>query len=390
MKRRAILLLLLIVVAGCAGDETLRFGAVLPLTGDFDIYGQSVKNGVELAFDELRANPAFPYAIDLMVADTGSDPTRAGELAEQQYDAGALAIIGGVTTAEALQMVSVADKNDRLLISPSASSPELTGISKNFYRIFPSDFVEGTKMGNFAAQGLKAETAVILAKEEAYAKGVQEVFQAEFERHGGEVLEVVEFPEGISDFSGLVARVITLNPSAVYLAAYAHEIGSMVESLRAQRFEGRILTTHAFASPEVMAERAAQGVFLTQPFFDTSSDEPSIQRFVAAYEERFGKRPDLYAAHGYDSVMVLAKGLEEPLRTPSDFWRRMRAIQAYPGVTGTIQFNEKGDVGKFPRVYVVDKGNLRDYETEVAAERQRLLEKLRKLRDEQSQAGTDG
>lgn len=390
MKGRALVLLLLTFVAGCGGDETLRFGAVLPLTGEFDIYGQSVKNGVELAFDELRQREDFPYQVDLVVADSGSNPERAGELADQHFSSGALAVIGGVTTAEALQMVRQADEHDRVLISPSASSPELTGISKNFYRIFPSDFVEGTKMGNFAAQTLKAETAVILAKEEAYAKGVQGVFQTEFERHGGEVLEVIEFPEGISDFSGLIARVITLNPSAVYIAAYAGEIGNMVQTLRAQRFEGRILTTHAFATPDVMAERAAQGVFLTQPFFDVSSDEPSIQEFVAAYRERFDTSPDLYAAHGYDSVMVLAKALDEPLRTPSDFWRRLRAIQAYPGVTGTIQFDEKGDVGKFPRVYVVDKGNLRDYETEVAAERQRLLEKLRKLREERNQTGSDG
>ena len=74
-----------------------------------------------------------------------------------------LAVIGGVTTAEALEMVSVADREGLVLLSPSASSPQLTGISKNFFRIFISDFREGTKMGNFAAGQMELSSVVILA-----------------------------------------------------------------------------------------------------------------------------------------------------------------------------------------------------------------------------------
>ena len=208
MTRRTLLLLaLLSTTLACEQDRPVEFGAVLPLTGEAAIYGQPIRNGIELGLEQINARNDFPYAVELEVLDSESDPQRAAGLLEQLYDDGALAAIGGVTTAEALQMVAIADRFDRVLISPSASTPELTGISKNFYRLFPSDAREGATMGNFATQKLGAEKVVILAKEDPYAKGIQQVFRNEFERYGGQVLDLIEFPSISSDLSGLVERV---------------------------------------------------------------------------------------------------------------------------------------------------------------------------------------
>jgi branched-chain amino acid transport system substrate-binding protein len=387
MRRILVFLALLPAVLGCPGEEVVKFSAVLPLTGEAAIYGQPVGRGVELAFEHLKSQQDFPYQVEVITVDSESDPEKARELLIQAYRDGALAAIGGVTTAEALQMVPVADQADRVLISPSASSPQLSGISKNFYRVFPSDAREGATMGNFATQKLKAERVVILAKEDAYAKGIQAVFKTEFERYGGEVLELVEFPSLGSDLSGLVERVMTLAPDAVYLAAYAPDLAQMIRHLRDQGYKGTIFTTSAFAAPEIIAQvgRPAEGVFLTQAVFDVDSEEPAIRIFVDAYRAKYSLEPDLYAAHGYDSVMVLAEALKKGGRTSSELWKGIRSIRDFTGATGTVQFDERGDVQKFPRVYVVNEGVLVDYEAEVDRRRRELLERLRKLEQEQRQ-----
>ena len=205
MRRLIPILCVSALVLGCPGAGSIKFGAVLPLTGDSAVYGESVKKGIELAFEQLQARPDNEHTFELTILDSESDPQVAAQRLAELYDGGALAVVGGVTTAEALAMVSIADENDRVLLSPSASSPELTGISKNFFRVFFSDFDEGTKMGNFAA-GKGYSPVVILAKEETWATGVQEIFAEEFTRNDGEVLEILEFPAGTSDFSGLVER----------------------------------------------------------------------------------------------------------------------------------------------------------------------------------------
>ncbi len=392
MRKIIVSLAILLLAAGCAKDASVKIGAVLPLTGPWQLYGQPVRKGVELAFEELQASNDLPFEIDLMVSDTESDAAKGNELMRQAIDDGAVAVIGGVTSAEALEMVAVADRFDRVLLSPSASNPQLTGISRNFYRVFPSDAKEGTTMGNFASQKLGLKTVAIVAKEETYAAGIQAVFAAEFERNGGQVLEVIEYPEGAGDFSGLIARVVGLKPDAVYLAAYADDIGKMIAQVKTQKFEGRILTTSAFSTPEAIEQTGddAEGVFLTQAGFEPASEEPKVQAFVEAYRTKHGFAPDLYAAHGYDAMMVVVEGLKQGVDVPSDLWKKVRGLRDYYGVTGAIQFDERGDVQKFPRVYVVQNGNLVDYEREIEARRRALIDRLHELQEAQRRRAQSG
>ena len=390
MRRSVLVVCLLLLFVGCQPSEEIRISAVLPLTGAWEIYGQPVRKGIELAVEKVEASGG--PSLTLVVVDTESDVERAAELLEEEFDGGAFAAIGGVTSGEALAMVSIADRYDQVLLSPSASNPQLTGISRNFYRVFPSDAREGTTMGNFAASKLQLESVVIVAKEETYAYGVQEVFAAEFERNGGNVLEVIEYPAGGADFSGLLERVAGLEPQAVYLAAYADDISIMIRELRRLGFDGRILTTSAFSSVQVIEELgdAAEGVLLTQAVFEAGSEDPAIQEFVSAYRDEHGFPPDLYAAHGYDAVMVIVEALKGGKPLASDFWKRVRALRDFAGVTGTIQFDERGDVQKFPKVYGVRNGDLIDYGRYIDDERERILEQIRELEEERRRRALQG
>lgn len=387
---RTILCLSLVLglFAGCSKDEPVTVGVVLPLTGEFAIYGEPIRRGIELAFEELQAQEDFPYPLDLQVRDSESEPGTAADQLDQLYEAGAPAVIGGVTTAEALAMVEVADQRDRVLLSPSASSPQLTGLSTNFFRVFPSDFEEGTKMGYFAIQTLGVDEVVIAAAESQYAKGIQQVFAQEIERNGGTVTEVIEYPPNTDDLGGVIERIMTLSPEAVYLADYAPNLERLVSGLEDRDYQGTILSTSSIATPEFVESvgAAANGVLFTQSNYDIQSDEERIQQFVARFREQYDKVPDLYAAHGYDAMRIYGRALiEGGGRRPSNFWQGMRGITSFPGVTGPIQFDEQGDVQKFPRVYVIRNGEFVDYDR-VLSERRRVLEERRRAIEERMKA----
>lgn len=368
-------------VFGCGEKKETLISAVLPLTGEYSLYGQSIKKGIEIAHTTMQGDPEIPHYI-LNIVDSKSDPELAKTLLEQEYSNGAIAVIGGVTTGEALQMVSIADEYGRVLISPSASTPDLTGISANFYRVFPSDAKEGATMGNFASTDLSLEEVAIVAKEDHYARGIQSIFKSEFERLGGKVVEVIEYPEGPADFTGFIDRVINLNPQGVYVAAYANDIATLITGLREKGFKGRILTTSAFAAPEVIegVGENANNVFLTQAVFEVTSEEPLIAGFVAAYRDAYGLSPDIFAAHGFDALFVLGEALKNAGPIPSDFWQSVRGLREFMGVTGTLQFDERGDVQKFPRVYVISDGNLIDFKKDIDRKRKELMEKLKELK----------
>lgn len=381
-----------LALLGCPTQE-LRFGAVVPLTGEAQTFGTSIQKGIELAVETAQKDPAFETPILVPIVDSQSDPELAAEQLADLYRDGALAAVGGVTSAEALAMIPVADRFDRVLLSPSASNPDLTGASKNFYRVFPSDFRSASKMAITATEQLGIDELVIVAEEEqAYASGVQEVMREEFERLGGKVVEVVEFPTNTTDFSGIVDRVMTLDPPAVYLASYDVAIGALIKALRAANYKGRILTTSAFSTPSAIGRvgEDAEGVILTQSVFEPQSEHAHVRAFVEAYREKYGEDPDIYAAHGYDAMMVLIEAMKGRTLLPSEVPKGMR--EEFEGVAGAIRFDDKGDVQKYPRVYIIGEGGLLfDYTERLEEDRRRIQrqreEIQRRLRELQSGAG---
>lgn len=376
----AILALTAIFLLGCPPD-TVKVAAVLPQTGDAADYGEAVERGIRLAYDELQAQSDRQTPLELVVVDTESDPNLAKEKLAEQFSSGAVVAIGGVTSGEAKQMIEVIDKYDKPLLSPSASSPELTGISRNFYRIFPSDHTAATKMAQSAFQDLDIKSIVIIAEEQPYAQGVHSVFKPAFESAGGEVKELVVFPPGTSDLDALVEHAVSFQPDAVYLAGYAEGIGSMIQELREKDFRGKILTTSAFATSQAIAKvgEAAAGVFLTQTVFEPDSEFAHVQKFVHAYEQKYGDSPDIYAAHGYDAMKVVAAATEGRPPLPDEVKKGLRdEVKEFPGVTGSIQFDEKGDVRKYPRLYKIGEDLvLIDYNEQVRKQQ----EEIRKRRE---------
>ncbi|HEX2252330.1 MAG TPA: ABC transporter substrate-binding protein [Thermoanaerobaculia bacterium] len=373
-----------LLLTGCPGDQPALVGAVLPLSGEFALYGEPIRKGIELAAEQVQANEELGFRVVLEVADSESSPEKAAELARDFYRREAAAVIGGVTTGEAREMVPAADEAGRVLLSPSASSPLLTGVSRYFYRVYPSDFREGTKMGIFAAQTLGIETLAILAAESPYARGIQDVFQTEYERFDGQVVANVEYPQGTEDFGELVEQALAEDPEAVYVADYARPTSRIVSAIRERDSEVRILTTSAYASPGVIAEAGedAEGVLLTQTALPP--DDPNMKAFSDAYEAKYGEAPDVWAAHGYDSFMVLIEAMKEAGARPRDIWEGLRAVRNFQGATGVIQFNEQGDVGKYPRTYLIEGGKLVDFEMNLE---QRKREYQRRLDELNRRAG---
>ena len=127
------------------------------------------------------------------------------------------------------------------------------------------------------------------------------------------------------------------------------------------------------------------GVAETAAEDDVLDETGDPDAFVEAYRAKYGSEPDLYAAHGYDAFKMLAESLlQAGVRGGNDIWKGLRAIREFRGATGDLQFDEKGDVQKFPRVYQVNaEGGLDNYEAEVERRRREILQQIQQLKNEQ-------
>lgn len=375
---RPLPILLVTLLAGCADSAPKTVGVVLPLSGPDKVYGQSLERGIALAYEELQREAGegeIPFALE--VHDSCSHPQRAAELAAELYGDGAVAVIGGATDAEARAMVPAAGKAERVLLSPTAASADLAGDSRYVFRLSPSDYQQAVTMGGFAVLDLDLGRAAVLMPSSDSGRELGQVFQDEFERQGGEVVSAVGYPARAEDkaLGRSVEDVLAKRPQGIYLAATGDLTARAVLAELARRgFRGTVMTTSAFAATGLLTEAGAgtEGLVVSAGSFDPTSADPKVKAFVEAYRERHGADPDSYAAHGYDAVMALAQAAAEGAEQGAglrELWKGLRGLSGFQGVTGYIQFDEQGNVGQFPRVFVVDQGTLTELEPDGARRR---------------------
>ncbi len=381
MKRFTAVVMLLGVLATVGCSRKLLVGVVLPETGDAAIYGAAIKTGVKLAFDEAFASKRAPQGLIVEYRDSGSDPARARSLAESLYDEGALVIIGGVTTAEARAMIPVADHEERVLISPSASAPDLARMSVYFYRVFPSDDYEGVKAADLLVMTRNAQKVLVVQEDNDYTRNLLPVFMGELKHRGGNLVANVSIKD--KNWRQEVRDALAAyQPDGVYLCGYADAILEGLQVLRSSDYKGTICTTSAISTATALqkAGSLAEGVFFPLASYDTSSTKEPVASFVRRYYDTYHLLPDTYAAHGYDAALATLYALQDlHTRSGRDVQLRLKGLGEKMGVTGPLAFDDYGNIKHYPRNYWIHNSKIEDYDTYIEKEKERLRGEMMKL-----------
>ena len=379
VKQMILAVVAISMLSACGGEPVV--GVLLPMTGSASTYGQSMKNGIDLALDQEQAN--LPDGFQVLWGDTASDPATGAAELERVAGQGARIIVAGTTSDTARALLPVLDETDTIAISPSASAPSLTKDSRRFFRVFASDELEGRRAGRFLYEDRDKTSVLIFAEDTAQARGIEPPFRQVFEQAmGGEVVGriVIGSPRWEQDAADLLAAH---HPASVYVIAYGDMTIDVLRFLRKKNFDGPICASSAFYTGHIVDSYAdlVEGVFFPQPAFDMKSENQLTQDFVATYQQRFQQDPDIYAAHAYDVMRVVIFVSGEASSFSATEIRKVLAfgIKEFPGVTGIIQFNDYGDVRHNPIMFIVKNGQVLNYERYIAEERIKITERIKKL-----------
>jgi branched-chain amino acid transport system substrate-binding protein len=364
---RALTAALALVFGGVGCNPAVRVGVVLPETGEAAVYGASIKSGVKLAFDVAEGARSAPHGLEVTYRDSGSDPTRAASAAEALFGEGALLVIGGVTSAEAKAMIPVADRVGRVLLSPSASAPELAGRSPYFFRVYPSDDLEGVAAADFLVLTRKARSVLILQEDNDYTRGLLPVFVGDLGSHGVRVVATIRIadPDWEPQLRDTLARQ---TPDSIYICGYGDAILEALRVVRSLGFRGTVCTTSAFNASLVLqrAGSQAEGVFFPLASFDAASEREPVRTFVARYRRIYNLLPDIYAAHGYDAALAAMFALQGlPERTGTAVRQRLLGLANRDGVMGPLAFDDYGNIRHSLRNHWVHLGRVEDYDSVV-------------------------
>ena len=357
----ALLLFALVIFGSCQRPQepeavrdrsTIKIGFFGDLSGPTFNFGESAKNGILMAADEInQAGGINGRRIDVVIEDDRGSPERAAALARKLIDEDkVVAIIAGGTSGNSRAAAPKAQSARIPLISPSSTDPAVTQVGNYIFRACFVDAFQGEVMAKFAANTLKAKKAAILFDfNSPYGRGLTDYFELSFAKLGGEIVAKQSYTQGDADFKGQLMAIQGADPDVVYIPGYYGDVAIIAKQARQMELKQPLLGGDGWDAPELwqLGGDALNGSFLST-HYSVDDPAPVIQKFVQEYRQHYGNlRPDAHAALAYDATRFLANAIERANSTDGEKLRAALAqTKNFPGVTGVISMDENRNAVK--------------------------------------------
>jgi branched-chain amino acid transport system substrate-binding protein len=325
--------------------------------------GIAMQHGAQLAVDQINAQGGVGgRRLLLRLADDSASEDAAVRVAQTLYDKPAvMAVVGHLTSDASIVAAQVygGGTHPVTMISPSASSPDLSGISPYAFRICPSDSSHGAALARFAWQTLVARRAGILFISDAYGRGVRKTFAADFARLGGTVVEADPYVPTTRSLEPYLSRMRQAGIDVLLLAADRGGAELALRQVRALGIHWPVIGGDALAGIET-AGTVAEGIWISSAYLPDRAGEKNAA-FVADYARAHpGERPDHRGASAYDIINLLAQAITvagPSRRAVRDYVARVgRGVPAFDGVTGRIAFDDAGEAPSKGVVIAIVRG----------------------------------
>lgn len=369
--KKCIAVLIMVALAGslavfAAGDKeaapsSVKIGFIGPMTGDYGNYGDLISKGIMVAVEEKNAEGgiAGKVKIDLIIEDSEGDPQKGLAGIEKLSSSDRIvALIGPVFTGVAFAVGQRVQEEGILMVTPSGTHKDITNIGDYVFRTVASDGLQGEVTGHYIYEKLGVRKLGVLYVKNDYSQGLYEGTKESFESRGGVVTIAETAQLGDKDFKTQLTKIRAAAPDAIYIPNYTAEMAQILEQATQLGIKIPFISGDGFSNPEIynLAGAYTDGVVYVGPTQVKESD--AYKEFVAKYTSKYGFAPDSFATNAYDAAYIIFDALEKVYAQTGAFDRKavrdaFAATKDFPGVTGTINFAENGDLVAYQGVYKV-------------------------------------
>src|ERR1051325_9269730 len=335
---------------GNSGDK-VRIGVFMSTTGTTANFGISSVNGIKLATEEINsAGGINGKPVELLVQDDRSDPSEAATIVTKFVNQDMVnAVIGEVASSRSLAAAPIAQNAKIPMLTPSSTNPEVTKKGDFIFRSCFIDPYQGAAIAQFAAKTLGAKTAAIMVdRKNDYSTGLEKVITETFTRLGGKMVATQSYQEGDQDFNAQLTSLKGANPEVIFVPGYYNDVGLIAKQARDKGITAPLIGGDGWDSEQLykIGGTALNGSYFTNHYSPYDTD-PKVQKFVNDYKAKYGSTPDALAATAYDAARIMFDAIKrsKSLAGP-DIRDALAATKDFPGVTGTVTFNENRDAVK--------------------------------------------
>lgn len=345
--------------SGNNGGDTIKIGAIGPLSGAASTYGVSVKEGAQLLEKEVNdAGGINGKKIQFVFEDDQADPNSAMQAFNKLVDDEKVcAILGPVTSGATLAVAPNATSKQIPMITPTATEPTITNVGGDYmFRGCFVDSFQGEVLAKYSNETLKSKTAAVLYNSGSdYSKGIADSFKSKFEAAGGTVSEFLTYNDKDTDFKAQLTKIKSENPDVLVLPDYYNVVGLIAKQARDMGITSQFLGGDGWESEELtkIGGTSVDGSLYINHYY-SGDEDASVKNFVDSYKKQYNKEPDAFAALSYDTSKILVKAIEKAGKTDGAAIKDALAGMEMNSVTGNIKFGSDRSAIKSAAIIKID------------------------------------
>ena len=360
---------------GCGGEEkaagqnVVKVGVFLPLTGDNAAGGELELRGIKLA-NQLHPE-VLGKKVELVVADNKSDKAEAASVAARLIEKDKVSVlVGSYGSSLSMAAGNIVKENKVPAVGTSCTNPQVTANNDYYFRACFIDPFQGKVMAEYAHQNGFKKVAIVQEVSNDYSVGLAKFFREEFVKLTGDensIVDVANYQTGDKDFTAILTNIKALNPDAVFAPGNFTESALLVKQARQLGIDAQFMGGDTWETQEFIdvGGKDVEGVALSTAFDREKASTEEAKKFLDAYTKEYNGEPSALTAMAYDAYLIAVSGIEKA-GTATDTVKIRDAIAATKDlecVTGMTTLDENGDPIKGVVIKTVKDGKFtfKDY-----------------------------
>ena len=356
--------------AAYAQDMVVKIGHVAPTSGGIAHLGKDNENGARMAIDELNAKGVMiggkKAKFELIAEDDAGDPKQGTAVAQKLVDSKVNGVIGHLNSGTSIPASKIYSDAGIPQISPSATNPKFTRQGfKTTFRVVADDVHLGGTLGRYAVKELKGKSIAVIDDRTAYGQGVAEEFSKAVKASGGAIAETQFTTDKATDFTAILTQIKAKKPDVVFFGGMDAVAGPMLRQMKQLGITAKFMGGDGICSgelPKLSGGAMADGqVVCAEAGGVEGTQKAGMDEFRTKFKAKFGTDVQIYSPYVYDALNVMVAAMVKAgSADPAKYLPVLAKTEGYKGVTGTIAFDDKGDVKNGALTLFTYKGEKRD------------------------------
>jgi branched-chain amino acid transport system substrate-binding protein len=340
--------------AAAADSSVIKIGHVAPTSGAIAHLGKDNEFGARLAIEELNAQGVTiggkKVTFELLAEDDAADPKQGTAVAQKLVDSKVNGVVGHLNSGTTIPASAIYSAAGIPQISPSATNPKYTRQGfKTAFRVVADDVHLGGTLGKYAVTELKGKSIAVIDDRTAYGQGVADEFEKGVVAAGGKVAKREFTTDKATDFTSILTAIKGVKPDVIFYGGMDAVAGPLIRQAKQLGIKTKFVGGDGICTGELTklagGAIADNQVFCAEAGGVEGEQKVGMDEFRTKFKAKFNTDVQIYAPYVYDAVKVIAAAMvKADSSDPAKYLPELAKTDGYKGVTGTISFDEKGDV----------------------------------------------